>query len=69
MVDHTQSVGLSASMITMEGLSHVPWDDILTTYFTDLTTSLYHDVTKGAQAPEGCYEVDEEDSEDSILDW
>ena len=38
----------------MEGLGHVPWDDILTTYITDWTTSLYQEVTKDAQAPEGC---------------
>ena len=52
--DKAQSVGLSSKLITMEGLGHVPWDAVLTTYFTDLTTSLYQEVTKGAQAPEGC---------------
>ena len=68
--DRAQSVGLTSSMITMEGSEHVKWDDILTTYFTDLTTSLYEDVTKGAQAPDGCYEEDmEESDDDSIMEW
>lgn len=52
--DRAQSVGLPSTMITMEGLYHVPWDDIFKTYFTDLTTSLYQEVSKDAQAPEGC---------------
>ena len=52
--DKAQSVDLSSTLITMEGLGHVPWNDMLTTYFTDLTTSLYQEVTKDAQAPKGC---------------
>ena len=52
--DRAQSVGLPSKLITMEGLNHVPWDDIFNTYFTDLTSSLYQGVTKDAQAPEGC---------------
>ena len=62
--DRAQSVDLPSTMITMEGLGHVPLDEILTTYFTDMTFSLYLQVTKGAQTPEGCHEVDEEDWED-----
>ena len=36
--DKAQSVGLTSTLITMEGLAHVPWDQILTTYFTNLAT-------------------------------
>ena len=43
--DRAQSVGLSSTMITMESSGHVDWDDILTNYFTGLTTSLYYQVT------------------------
>ena len=46
--DRAQSVGLPSRLITMKGLRHVPWDDIFKTYFTDLTTSLYLEVTKDA---------------------
>ena len=52
--DRAQSVNLPSTLITMPGLYHVPWDDILTTYLTDLTTSLYLEVTKDAEAPDGC---------------
>ena len=31
--------------------------EMMTTYFNDLTTSIYHNITKGAQAPEGCVEL------------
>ena len=44
-------------MITMEGLDHVPFTEINTEYFEDVATSLYQEVTKGAQIPEGCHEV------------
>ena len=57
LVDRAQSVGLSATMIRLEGLGHVPIFEILTEYFEDLTTSLYQEITKGAQIPEGCHEV------------
>ena len=46
--DRAQSIGLTSKLITMPGLRHVPWDDIFKTYFTDLTTSLYEEVTKDA---------------------
>ena len=52
--DRAQSQKIASTMITMDGLGHVPWDDILNTYLTDMTTSLYQEVTKGAQAPDGC---------------
>ena len=52
--DRAQSVGLTSKLITMPGLYHVPWDEIFSTYFTDLTTSLYLEVAKDAEAPEGC---------------
>ena len=39
--DKAQSVNLSSKMITMDGLGHVPWDNIFSTYFTEMTTSLY----------------------------
>ena len=52
--DRAQSVGLPSKLITMDGLNHVPWDDIFKTYFTDLTTSIYLEITKDAEAPEGC---------------
>ena len=41
LVDRAQSVGLPATMIAMDGLGHVPYDDILTTYFEPMATSLY----------------------------
>ena len=70
--DRAQSVGLPSTLITMDGLGHVPYEALLTTYFPDMMTGLYQLVTKGAQAPEGCHEVDEEDkkdSEDSSMPW
>ena len=61
LVDRAQSAGLSAEMITLEGLGqgnlHVPWTAINTEYFEDLATSLYQNITKGAQIPEGCHEL------------
>ena len=44
-------------MIPMEGLDHVPWAEINTEYFEDIATSLYQNITKGAQIPDGCHEV------------
>jgi len=64
MYDRAQSVDLPSTMITMEGLGHVPMDDILIGYFTEMAFSLYLQVTEGAQTPDGCHEVDEEDFED-----
>ena len=57
MVDRAQSVGLSATMIELTDLGHVPIWEILSDYFEDLTTTLYQEITEGAQVPEGCREV------------
>ena len=56
--ERAQSVGLASTMITIEGTGHRVWNDFLTNYFTDLTTSLYQEVTKGAQTLEGCHDED-----------
>ena len=53
--DRAQKVGLSSTLITIEGAGHVPMKEIMEDeYFTKFTTSLYDEVTKGAQAPAGC---------------
>lgn len=52
--ERAKLVGLPSAMIRMEGKGHVAWNDVLTTYFDDMTTNLYDLVTKGAQVPEGC---------------
>lgn len=57
MVDRAQSVGLSATMIELTDLGHVPIWEILSDYFEDLTTTLYQEITEGSQVPEGCHEV------------
>ena len=52
--DRAQSVGLSSTLITIEGEGHGIGDVAIDDYFTEITTSLYKQVTQGAQAPEGC---------------
>ena len=52
--DRAQSVGLSSTLITIEGEGHGIMGVAIDDYFTEITTSLYQQVTKGAQAPEGC---------------
>ena len=54
MYERAQSVDLPSTLITYEGEGHVDWDVITGTSFTDLTYGLYQQVTKDAQAPEGC---------------
>ena len=52
--DRAQSVGLSSTLITIEGEGHGIGKIAIDDYFTEITTSLYKQVTQGAQAPEGC---------------
>ena len=59
----------------MPDLGHIPYEDMLTTYFQPMVESLYFTITKGSQAPDGCYEAEEKhsehskDSETSVMDW
>jgi len=50
-------VGLCCEDITIPDGGHGPWDKIFNDYFTDITTSLYEKVTKGAEGPAGCEEI------------
>ena len=54
--DRAQEAGQSSTLFTMEGEGHSILGLILDDddYFPDLTTSLYQQVTKGAEAPQGC---------------
>ena len=53
--DRAQSVGLSSTLITIEGAGHMMQKEVFENYFDELTTSLYEQITKGAQAPDGCF--------------
>ena len=54
--DRAQEAGLSSTLFTMEGEGHSILGLILESDddFPDLTSSLYQQVTKGAEAPQGC---------------
>ena len=52
--DQAQSVGLSSTLITIEGEGHMIEQAIFANYFDEMTTALYNQVTIGAQAPAGC---------------
>ena len=54
--DRAQEAGLSSTLFTMEGEGHSILGLILDDddNFSDLTTSLYQQITKGAEAPQGC---------------
>jgi len=51
-----QSVGLSSSLITLDGAGHVPWDRILEPKVVALTMKNISTVLdlKDAQQPQGC---------------
>jgi len=53
--NRAQSVGLPSTFITIEGKAHGIMDEVRKNYMDELSSSLFELVTKGAQAPEGCF--------------
>ena len=52
--DRAQKVGLPSKLITIEGAGHSISDRMFNDHFDELTSTMYQQVTMGAEGPEGC---------------
>lgn len=51
--DKAQEEGIPSDMIAYENAGHGPWRKIFKD-ITDVTTSIYETISKGAEEPAGC---------------